>query len=185
MKKAPPCKARFDLNEAIDEVIVLARTAITKSEVSVQIRFMDGLLPVQADRVQVQQVVLNLVLNAVEAMGSVEEGARELSIITEQSRQGSVWPCVIPDRASTRTIASVFSRLSTRRSRPERGWVCRSAAQSSTAMEAGCGSRRTNRAGPCFSSLCRAPTESWTVCRHGSRQRVRERIARQAQAFER
>ena len=88
MKKAPPCKARFDLNEAIDEVIVLARTAITKSEVSVQIRFMDGLLPVQADRVQVQQVVLNLVLNAVEAMGSVEEGARELSIITEQDQTG-------------------------------------------------------------------------------------------------
>jgi C4-dicarboxylate-specific signal transduction histidine kinase len=88
MKKAPPCKSRFDLNEAIDEVIVLARTAITKSEVSVQIRFTDGLLPVQADRVQLQQVVLNLVLNAVEAMGSVEEGARELSIITEQDQTG-------------------------------------------------------------------------------------------------
>jgi PAS domain S-box-containing protein len=88
MKKAPPCKARFDLNEAIDEVIVLARTAISKNEVSVQTRLMEGLLPVQGDRVQLQQVVLNLILNAVEAMGSVEIGARELSIITEQDQAG-------------------------------------------------------------------------------------------------
>jgi PAS domain S-box-containing protein len=88
MKKAPPRKARFDLNEAIDEVIVLARTAITKNEVSVQTRLTDDLLPVQGDRVQLQQVVLNLVLNAVEAMGSVEAGARELSIMTGQDQTG-------------------------------------------------------------------------------------------------
>jgi PAS domain S-box-containing protein len=54
MKKAPPRKARFDLNEAIDEVIVLARTAIAKNEVSVQTRLTDDLLPVQGDRVQLQ-----------------------------------------------------------------------------------------------------------------------------------
>ena len=88
MKKAPPRKARFDLNEAIDEVIVLARTAIAKNEVSVQTRLTDDLLPVQGDRVQLQQVVLNLILNAVEAMGSVEAGARELSIITGQDQTG-------------------------------------------------------------------------------------------------
>ncbi len=91
MKKAPPRKARFDLNEAIDEVIVLARTAITKNEVSVQTRLTDDLLPVQGDRVQLQQVVLNLILNAVEAMGLVEAGARELSIITGQDQHRG--PC--------------------------------------------------------------------------------------------
>jgi signal transduction histidine kinase len=42
------------------------------------------LIPIQGDRVQLQQVVLNLILNAVEAMGSVEAGARALSISTEQ-----------------------------------------------------------------------------------------------------
>ncbi len=88
MKNAPPRKARFDLNEAIDEVIVLARTAIAKNEVSVQTRLTDDLLPVQGDRVQLQQVVLNLVLNAVEAMALVEAGARELSIITGQDQTG-------------------------------------------------------------------------------------------------
>ena len=86
IKKAPPRKDRFDLNEAINEVIVLARSAITKNGVSVQTRLAEGLLPVQGDRVQLQQVVLNLILNAVEAMGSVEAGPRELLISTEQNR---------------------------------------------------------------------------------------------------
>ena len=74
IKKAPPRKDRFDLNEAINEVIVLARSAITKNGVSVETRLTEGLFPVQGDRVQVQQVVLNLILNAVEAMGSVRGG---------------------------------------------------------------------------------------------------------------
>jgi PAS domain S-box-containing protein len=90
IKKAPPRKARFDLNEAIDEVIVLARSAIIRNGVLVQTRLADGLLPVQGDRVQLQQVVLNLVLNAVEAMGSVVPGARELVISTEQTKTGEV-----------------------------------------------------------------------------------------------
>jgi C4-dicarboxylate-specific signal transduction histidine kinase len=90
IKKAPPRKERFDLNEAISEVIVLARSEIAKNGVSVQTRLTEGLFPVQGDRVQVQQVVLNLILNAVEALSSVDEGARELLINTEQSRTNGV-----------------------------------------------------------------------------------------------
>ena len=85
IRKAPPREHRFDLNEAINEVIVLARSAIAKNGVSVQTRLTEGLAPVQGDRVQLQQVVLNLILNAVEAMGSVEAGSRELLIGTEQN----------------------------------------------------------------------------------------------------
>ena len=88
IKKAPPRKELFDLNEAIKEVIEMVRSAIDKNRVSVRTRLMDGLTPVLGDRVQLQQVVLNLILNAVEAMSSVEEGARELSISTEQSADG-------------------------------------------------------------------------------------------------
>jgi PAS domain S-box-containing protein len=90
IKKAPPRKGRFDLNAAIDEVIALAHSAIIKNGVSVETRLADGLLPVQGDRVQLQQVTLNLILNAVDAMGSVEAGARELSISTEQTQTGGV-----------------------------------------------------------------------------------------------
>jgi PAS domain S-box-containing protein len=88
IKKAPPRKERFDLNAAIDEVIVLARSAINRNGVSVQTRLSDGLHPVLGDRVQLQQVLLNLILNAAEAMSSVEEGARDLLISTEQDQVG-------------------------------------------------------------------------------------------------
>ena len=86
VKKAPPRKDRFDLNEAIDEVFGLARGEITKSGLSVQKSLAAGLLPVYGDRVQLQQVVLNLILNAVEAMGLVDDRVRELSISTERDR---------------------------------------------------------------------------------------------------
>jgi PAS domain S-box-containing protein len=90
IKKAPPRKEHFDLNAAINEVILLAQTAIMKNGISVHTRLADSLLPVQGDRVQLQQVVLNLVLNAVEAMGSSEAGPRELSISTEQDHDTDV-----------------------------------------------------------------------------------------------
>src|SRR5258708_40116609 len=59
IKKTPPRTDHFDLNEAIDEVIGLARSAIAKNGVSVQTRLTEGLPAVHGDRVQVQQVVLN------------------------------------------------------------------------------------------------------------------------------
>jgi hypothetical protein len=88
IRKVPPRKARFDLNDAIDEVIVLGRSAITKNRVWVQTRLSQGLFPVHGDRVQLQQVVLNLLLNAVEAMGSVEAAPQELLISTKQDHTG-------------------------------------------------------------------------------------------------
>jgi C4-dicarboxylate-specific signal transduction histidine kinase len=88
IKKAPPRKDYFDLNAAINEVIVLAQSAINKNGVSVQTRLVEELFPVQGDRVQLQQVILNLLLNACEAMGSSDVGARNLSISTEQDYKG-------------------------------------------------------------------------------------------------
>jgi PAS domain S-box-containing protein len=90
IKKAPPRKERFDLNAAINEVIVLAQSLTLRNGVSVQTRLADGLAPVLGDRVQLQQVLLNLILNAAEAMSSVEEGARELLISTEQDQAGAL-----------------------------------------------------------------------------------------------
>jgi len=88
IKKTPPRKEYFDLNEAINEVIVLGRGAIIKNGVLVQTRLSEGLFPIHCDRVQLQQVVLNLILNAVEAMGSVEAEPRDLLISTEQHHTG-------------------------------------------------------------------------------------------------
>jgi PAS domain S-box-containing protein len=90
IKKAPPRKHRFDLNEAISEVIVLAQSAIAANGISVQTRLSAGLAPVEGDRVQLQQVILNLVLNAIEAMAGVDKAARDLSISSEQSRTDGI-----------------------------------------------------------------------------------------------
>jgi signal transduction histidine kinase len=88
VKKAPPRKERFDLNVALSEVLVLAQSVIHNNGVSVQTQLADGLLPVLGDRIQLQQVLLNLVLNAAEAMGSAKEMTRELSISTQEDRRG-------------------------------------------------------------------------------------------------
>lgn len=83
IKKAPPRSEPFDLNEAINEVIDMVRSAIDRDGVSVRTCLTEKLASVHGDRVQLQQVVLNLILNAMEAMSSVEEGVRQLVISTE------------------------------------------------------------------------------------------------------
>ena len=90
IKKAPPRNELFDLNEAIGEVIVMVRNATDRNKVSVRTCLTDRTASVRGDRVQLQQVVLNLILNAVEAMDSVAEGARQLSISTELSQTRGV-----------------------------------------------------------------------------------------------
>jgi PAS domain S-box-containing protein len=90
IKKAPPRKDRFYLNEAINEVVALARSALTENEVSVETRLAEGTGSAEGDRVQLQQVALNLILNAVEAMSSVEAGPRELLISTERSQENAL-----------------------------------------------------------------------------------------------
>ena len=90
LKKAPLQKERFGINDAILEVLALSRGEITKNAISVRTQLASGLLPVERDRVQLQQVILNLVINAVEAMSSVPVGPRELTISTVKGRAESL-----------------------------------------------------------------------------------------------
>jgi C4-dicarboxylate-specific signal transduction histidine kinase len=88
IKNAPPRKEQFDINVAINEVVDLTRTVVIANGVSARTRFAGALLPILGDRVQLQQVLLNLILNAVEAMSSLEAETRELLISTEQGHTG-------------------------------------------------------------------------------------------------
>jgi C4-dicarboxylate-specific signal transduction histidine kinase len=82
IKKAPPRKDRLEINGVIVEIIELTRGEAVKNGISVLTKFEDHLPVVEADRVQLQQVLLNLIINALEAMGAANEGPRELLIST-------------------------------------------------------------------------------------------------------
>jgi PAS domain S-box-containing protein len=90
VRKSPAQADELDINEAISETIALARSEILRNGVSLQIQLATDLPPIRGDRVQLQQVIMNLVMNAVEAMSSVAEGARELQIGTDKDGQDSI-----------------------------------------------------------------------------------------------
>ncbi|MDX8495747.1 ATP-binding protein [Mesorhizobium sp. VK22B] len=90
VKKAPPSKDALEINGAILECIALTRCEIVNNGVSVQTQLAEGLPLIQGDRVQLQQVILNLIVNAIEALSGVDEGARELLIRTGKAEPDAV-----------------------------------------------------------------------------------------------
>ena len=90
IKKAPPQMEGLKINEAILEVIALTRSEIVRNGVSLRTQLAEGLPSVQVDRVQLQQVILNLIMNAVEAMSGASEGARELLVSTSEDAANGV-----------------------------------------------------------------------------------------------
>jgi signal transduction histidine kinase len=90
VNKAPPRRELLDLNEVIGEVIELMRSEAIKSDVSVQTQFAKNLSVVTGDRTQLQQVILNLILNAVQAMSEGCVPLRELQIGTEANASDGV-----------------------------------------------------------------------------------------------
>ena len=83
VNKAPPRKDDLEINEAISEVVALIRSEVSKNGVELQIQLSEGLPVIRGDRVQLQQVMLNLMMNAVEAMSQMSEDRRELLISTQ------------------------------------------------------------------------------------------------------
>ena len=139
----PPRRTAVDLNEAIDEVIALVRGELSKRRVTVRKQLAERLPPVHADRVQLQQVMLNLILNAIEAMIGVDDDVRKVVISTESSAGEGIrvavsdsGPGIAPEERSESSSPSTRPRLT--------DWElgCRSAAPSSMFMEGGCGRTR-------------------------------------------
>ena len=89
-KKAPARKKDLEINETILEIMRLTRAAISEHGVLAKMQLSERLPHILGDRVQLQQVILNLIMNAIEAMSEVSEGSRELLISTSEVESGSV-----------------------------------------------------------------------------------------------
>jgi PAS domain S-box-containing protein len=87
-KKEPARTTSLELNDAILEILGLTHVEMSKHDVSLKTQLSEGLPPVLGDRVQLQQVILNLILNAVEAMSDVADGPREVLISTATDKDG-------------------------------------------------------------------------------------------------
>ena len=96
-KKAPAAKEPVDINEVIQEVLILTQTELQKNRVSLRTQFANDLPIVIGDKIQLQQVILNLVLNGIEAMSGVAEGPRELCVSSQKVTE-------IPGEAGKETI---------------------------------------------------------------------------------
>jgi signal transduction histidine kinase len=90
IKKAPPRKEVVDINAAILEVTALTHGEAVKTGVAVATQLVGDLPPIRCDRVQLQQVMLNLIVNAIQSMSGVEDGSRELHISTARIEPESV-----------------------------------------------------------------------------------------------
>jgi PAS domain S-box-containing protein len=90
VRKSPCPRSWLDINEVILEVVALTHGEARRNQVSLRTELSDDLQPVLGDRVQLQQVILNLIVNAVEAIASVSEGPRELLVTSRKDAAQNV-----------------------------------------------------------------------------------------------
>ena len=89
-KKARTAKERLDINDAIEEVVILTQSEARRNKVALRMELATDLPAVMGDRVQLQQVVLNLILNGIEAVSTVEDRQRDLVIRTQRGEGDEV-----------------------------------------------------------------------------------------------
>jgi len=89
-RKSGPQLTRLDIDDVIGQVLAIARGELLRHDVVLRTELASGERPVLGDRVQLQQVLLNLIMNGVEAMKGVTERARELSVSSMLAEPGGV-----------------------------------------------------------------------------------------------
>jgi C4-dicarboxylate-specific signal transduction histidine kinase len=89
-RKSAPVPTSLDVNEAIRETVTLVGSELRRQRVVLRVELAAGLRSVSADRVQLQQVILNLMMNGMEAMATVDDRPRLLRLSTEMNGPRSV-----------------------------------------------------------------------------------------------
>ncbi len=89
-KRQVPCKGRFDLNEVILEVLALRDDEVRRNEILVETSLDVDLPTVECDRIQIQQIILNLIINAIETMSAVDDRRRQLAISSAKEGTNAV-----------------------------------------------------------------------------------------------
>jgi C4-dicarboxylate-specific signal transduction histidine kinase len=89
-KKTPPRKSWLNINETVGEIISLTRQEVRKNHVRLKTQLSADVPLILADRIQLQQVILNLMINAVEALTAVPDAERVLQITTTAGSSGDV-----------------------------------------------------------------------------------------------
>jgi signal transduction histidine kinase len=90
INKVPPRRDPLDINQAISDATTLTRTELIRHRIALEVRLARKPPMVQGDRIQLQQVLLNLIVNAVESMSTLSEGPRELKISSARDARDSV-----------------------------------------------------------------------------------------------
>jgi predicted ATPase/signal transduction histidine kinase len=83
-KKATPNKDWLNLNEIVSEVVAIARSEVQRNRVLLLTKLANDLPPILGDKIQLQQVILNLLINGIEAMNELVDGPRELTVSSEK-----------------------------------------------------------------------------------------------------
>jgi C4-dicarboxylate-specific signal transduction histidine kinase len=98
--KTPGKKERLNINEIIREIIPLAASELTQNRVMLRTELQPDISSIAGERIQLQQVLLNLILNSIEAMSAVDWPMRELVIRSQESKPGEVMVTVRDSGAS-------------------------------------------------------------------------------------
>ena len=90
IRKAPAHKESLEINATVREMVDFTRGEISRSASTVQVRLAEGLPSIQGDRVELHQVLLNLIINALDAMNDARTDRRNLEISSDLDDTGKV-----------------------------------------------------------------------------------------------
>jgi C4-dicarboxylate-specific signal transduction histidine kinase len=144
VQKTDTEKVRLDINQTVQEVVLLMQNEAVRKGVALRMDLAADVPPVLGDRIQLQQVILNLVMNGIEAMDTVTDRPREMLIRSCEHESDQLLVAVQDSGIGIdrHRISKRSSILSTPPSRREWGWGWRSAARLLRTTAGGCGPYR-------------------------------------------